>query len=109
MRHALIALSLSLALTQPASAANRNAAPTPEQSAAAQAAVAAQLDAIRRLDDDPAGPRLNAVIVFDPQAGQQAAALAATGSLRGRTVLVKDNIETREWPTTAGSLAAGRQ
>jgi amidase len=33
------------------------------------------------------------------------AAEASRGPLAGRTVLVKDNIETRELPTTAGSLA----
>ncbi len=31
--------------------------------------------------------------------------MEGTGVLEGRTVLVKDNIETREWATTAGSLA----
>ncbi len=56
---------------------------------------------IRERDD--AGPQLNAVIVYDDDA--VAKSRAATGPLGGRTVLVKDNIETREWPTTAGSLA----
>lgn len=61
-----------------------------------------QLERIRTLDD--AGPVLNAVIAYDLEAVQ--AAIANTErSLEGRTVLVKDNIETREWPTTAGSLA----
>lgn len=61
-----------------------------------------QLERIAALDD--AGPRLNAVLVYNPEAPL----LAARGTespLEGRTVLVKDNIETREWPTTAGSLA----
>lgn len=58
---------------------------------------------IAALDD--AGPRLNAVIVHDAEAAAASAAAADTGPLAGRTVLVKDNIETREWPTTAGSLA----
>jgi amidase len=53
---------------------------------------------------DDAGPRLDAVIVANPAAPAQARAAAAL-PLGGRTVLVKDNIETREWPTTAGSLA----
>lgn len=33
------------------------------------------------------------------------AAMGGKSFLEGRTVLVKDNIETREWATTAGSLA----
>ena len=63
------------------------------------------LDAIARLDDAPQGPRLNAVIIANPAAPQEAARLAGTGPLDGRTVLIKDNVETREWATTAGSLA----
>ena len=63
---------------------------------------AAYLARIAELDD--AGPGLNAVIVTNPNA--PAEARAASGlPLGGRTVLVKDNVETREWPTTAGSLA----
>ncbi|WP_347303316.1 amidase [Croceibacterium sp. TMG7-5b_MA50] len=65
---------------------------------------AAYLRRIAALDD--AGPELNAVIVTNPDAPEQArAAAAAALPLAGRAVLVKDNIETREWPTTAGSLA----
>lgn len=45
---------------------------------------------------------LDAVIVIDVLAGE---ACVAGGALGCRTVLVKDNIETSEWPTTAGSLA----
>ena len=63
----------------------------------------AYLDRIAALDD--AGPRLNAVIAVNTNAPLDALALAGTSPLEGRTVLVKDNIETREWPTTAGSLA----
>ncbi|MEW4448691.1 amidase [Qipengyuania sp. JC766] len=63
-----------------------------------------QLARIARMDD--AGPMLNAVIATNPNAASEAsAALAADLPLRGRTMLVKDNIETRELPTTAGSLA----
>ncbi len=55
---------------------------------------------------DDAGPQLNAVIVaLPPEQAAQAAREASDLPLAGRTVLVKDNIETREWPTTAGSLA----
>jgi len=63
---------------------------------------AAYLARIAEIDD--AGPQLNAVIVVNPDAPAQARA-AANLPLGGRSVLVKDNIETREWPTTAGSLA----
>lgn len=62
---------------------------------------------IAALDD--AGPELNAVIVAAEADDAARAADAAAGlPLAGRTVLVKDNIETREWPTTAGSLALAK-
>ena len=80
-----------------ASAALAQALPAPDPAAAAQSYV----ERIAALDD--AGPQLNAVIVYDADAAAKAA--TATGPLAGRTVLVKDNIETAEWPTTAGSLA----
>ncbi|MCP5397470.1 MAG: amidase [Sphingomonadaceae bacterium] len=60
------------------------------------------LDRIEAVDDN--GPALNAVIVVNPDAPMEAGK-AVQLPLGGRTVLVKDNIETREWPTTAGSLA----
>jgi amidase len=63
---------------------------------------AAYLRRIAEVDD--AGPQLNAVIATNPRAPAEARA-AAGRPLGGRTVLVKDNIEAREWPTTAGSLA----
>jgi amidase len=64
----------------------------------------AYLERIEALDD--AGPTLNAVLVTNPDAPEEAQQAARAGlPLAGRTVLVKDNIETREWPTTAGSLA----
>ena len=53
---------------------------------------------------DDAGPRLDAVISLNPDAVADARAAAGL-PLQGRAVLVKDNIETRELPTTAGSLA----
>lgn len=58
---------------------------------------------IQALDDN--GPRLNAVIDYDPAASVTARQRFAVGPLRGRTVLVKDNIETTGFATTAGSLA----
>lgn len=112
MRLLLLVATLSLALPSPAFAKQRRPAPpkppsTEQATNAARASAEAKiyLDTIARLDDDPTGPRLNAVIVVNPAATAEAAALANTGALRGRTVLVKDNIETRELPTTAGSLA----
>ena len=70
----------------------------------AEADAQAYLDRIAALDD--AGPQLNAVISVNPDAPEEARVAEAAGTLlAGRTVLVKDNIETRELPTTAGSLA----
>ena len=58
---------------------------------------------IQALDDN--GPRINAVIDYDPAAPVKARQRYAVGPLHGRTVLVKDNIETSGFATTAGSLA----
>lgn len=70
----------------------------------ADAQAAQYVQRIESLDD--AGPQVNAIIAYDPDAAAKAAvALAGNSLLQGRTVLVKDNIETREWATTAGSLA----
>lgn len=64
------------------------------------------LQAIRIAELDDAGPTLNAVVAYDDTPGVEARAAMDLGlPLYGLTVLVKDNIETREWPTTAGSLA----
>ncbi|MGX7896655.1 amidase [Tsuneonella sp. HG222] len=61
---------------------------------------------IAALDDR--GPTLNAVIVSlgaDEAAAAAKEAASSGAPLAGRTVLIKDNVETREWPTTAGSKA----
>jgi len=73
--------------------------------------VQAYLDRIARLDRD--GPRLQSILVLNPDAMAQAdasdarrAAGQALGPLDGVPILLKDNIETRDpMATTAGSLA----
>jgi len=61
---------------------------------------------------DQVGPRLNAVIHINPKAASDARELDAErkargprGPLHGIPVLLKDNFETRDMPTTGGSLA----
>jgi amidase len=61
---------------------------------------------------DQRGPSLNAIVSINPQARAAADALdaeraakGARGPLHGIPVLVKDNYETIEMPTTAGSIA----
>ncbi len=59
---------------------------------------------------DRKGPRLNAVITVNPKARKEAARLDAkfrktgpAGPLHGIPVLLKDNVNTRDMPTTGGS------
>ena len=102
------ALALLLATVANAAFA-QTASPPPANSPHDRAAMNELLAAdeyilrIQALDDN--GPRINAVIDYDPAASVKARQLLGTGPLRGRTVLVKDNVETAEWATTAGSLA----
>lgn len=93
--YARTALAALLVATASAALAQKGGSASPE------VAAATYIERIRTLDD--AGPELNAVIVYDAEAATKAR--VAKGALQGRTVLVKDNIETAEWPTTAGSLA----
>ncbi len=100
-----IALSFALIAGSPAmSQSNSLEGDRPAPPSAAANATKAQIERIEALDD--AGPKLNAVIVYNPGAPALAAEAERNGlRLAGRTVLVKDNIETYEFPTTAGSLA----
>jgi len=50
-------------------------------------------------------PSLNAVITLNPALDQTSPVVAQPGPLAGLPVLLKDNIETLDMPTTAGSLA----
>ncbi|MGD9905335.1 MAG: amidase [Vicinamibacterales bacterium] len=61
---------------------------------------------------DKAGPRLNAIVVLNPRAREEADALdqeraarGPRGPLHGIPVLVKDNFDTVGMPTTGGALA----
>lgn len=61
---------------------------------------------------DRQGPILNAVIDINPKALEEAEALdqkfaanGLSGSLHGIPVLLKDNVNTRDMPTTGGSLS----
>src|ERR1700751_3918164 len=62
---------------------------------------------------DQAGPKLNVVIFLNPRALEEAAALDEhfrrtgkfVGPLHGIPVLLKDNVNTNDMPTTGGSLS----
>jgi Asp-tRNA(Asn)/Glu-tRNA(Gln) amidotransferase A subunit family amidase len=61
---------------------------------------------------DQQGPALNAMIRLNPRARADASALdaerarqGARGPLHGIPVILKDNFDTRDMPTTAGSIA----
>ncbi len=79
------------------------AEPSDEEAFDAEADMALRIAQIEKYNDGPDG--LNAVIAHSLTAGFKARKAAGIGPLDGRSVLVKDNIETEEWATTAGSLA----
>ena len=61
---------------------------------------------------DQAGPRVNAVLHVNPNAAADARALdaerrrgRARGPLHGIPILLKDNVDTKDMPTTGGCLA----
>jgi amidase len=62
---------------------------------------------------DQSGPKLNVVIFLNPRAQEEAAALDEhlrktgkfVGPLHGIPVLLKDNVNTKDMPTTGGSLS----
>jgi amidase len=62
---------------------------------------------------DQTGPKLNVVIFLNPKAQEEAAALDEhlrttgqfVGPLHGIPVLLKDNVNTKDMPTTGGSLS----
>jgi Asp-tRNA(Asn)/Glu-tRNA(Gln) amidotransferase A subunit family amidase len=61
---------------------------------------------------DQAGPRLNAIVMVNPRAREEADALdreradkKVRGPLHGVPVLIKDNYDTADMPTSGGTLA----
>ena len=118
MRHLAAGLMLALA---PATAPARDAVVAERSIDQLQADMTARrassADLVRaylkRIDQlDRRGPTLRSIIALNPQALAQARALDAErragrlrGPLHGVPVLIKDNIDTLEMPTTAGSLA----
>jgi amidase len=85
----------------------RLAADIAAKTTSAEAVTRTYLDRIAAVDDT--GPTLNAVLAINPNAIADAKALDASstskGPLHGVPILLKDNIDTRDMPTTAGSLA----
>jgi amidase len=61
---------------------------------------------------DQAGPRINSIVLLNPRAREEADALdreraanALRGPLHGIPVLIKDNYDTADMPTSGGALA----
>lgn len=89
----LIAASPSLSLAHPHAQPDFNA----------EADMARRLAQIEAHEDGPDG--INAIISLADDPIGLAREAEGRGILKGRSVLVKDNIETADLPTTAGSLA----
>jgi Asp-tRNA(Asn)/Glu-tRNA(Gln) amidotransferase A subunit family amidase len=129
---AAAAVGIALALAGAGPAALRGQTPRPARPAAAFDVTEQSIDELqramkagevtsRRLVDlylarieayDTQGPALNAIVSVNPRAREAADALDAErasrgprGPLHGIPVLVKDNYETVEMPTAAGSIA----
>lgn len=106
MRNLVTLVLATLVIPSSAQAQERSFAQIEPTAEGSGAAARDYVMRIERLDDGE--PAIEAVIVHLSQydAFRTAASLNQSNTLlRGRTVLVKDNIETREWATTAGSLA----
>ncbi|MET0308759.1 MAG: amidase [Sphingomonas sp.] len=120
MRTGLVALAMALAAATPAAAQMRtvvdetsiDALQAEMASGKASSVSLTQAYLARITAMDRRGPTLRSVIAVSPYAIKQAQESDARrkagkliGPLDGVPVLIKDNIETRDQPTTAGSLA----
>jgi len=127
---AIVLIALAIAAAGPAALRGQTARPSRQAAAfdvteqsidELQGAMKAGEITSRRLVDlylarieayDKQGPALNAIVTLNPRAREAADALDAErasrgprGPLHGIPVLVKDNYETIEMPTSAGSIA----
>ncbi len=124
-RSLLAALLLGLSSTAPAVARQGGRAPTFDVVEATirelqDALTAGRVTSLQLVDAylarvdayDQRGPALNAMIRLNPNARSEAAALdeeraarGARGPLHGIPIILKDNYDTADMPTTAGSIA----
>lgn len=77
--------------------------PAPSPPFDAEADMASRIAQIEVHEEGAGG--IQAIIALSDTPMDEARKAADRGALQGRSVLVKDNIETAEWATTAGSLA----
>lgn len=110
----LMLVAASPAMAQRVSVEERSIDELQTMMARGQASSAAITAAYRAriAEMDRKGPALHAVIALNPDAAAEASASdarrkerALLGPLDGIPLLIKDNVETRDLPTTAGSLA----